>query len=65
MTMRERMLSGISKATDRIIALDDLIQDVSSLELRQELQQERRFWQDVVDDHNDVLEAMEIGGYNA
>lgn len=53
------MLSGISKANARIIALDDLIQDTSSLELRQELQQERRFWQDVIDDNNDVLEAME------
>ena len=63
MTMRERMLSGISKANARIIALDDLIQDASSLELRQELQQERRFWQDVIDDNNDVLEAMRIGGY--
>ena len=59
MTMRERMLSGISKANARIIALDDLIQDASSLELRQELQQERKFWQDVIDDNNDVLEAME------
>ena len=39
MTMRERMLSGISKANARIIALDDLIRDASSLELRQELQQ--------------------------
>ena len=63
MTMRERMLSGISKANARIIALDDLIRDASSLELRQELRQERKFWQDVVDDNNDVLEAMEIGGY--
>ena len=58
MTMRERMLSGISKATNRIIALDDLIQDASSLELRQELQQERRFWQDVVNDNNEVLEDI-------
>lgn len=63
MTMRERMLSGISKATDRIIALDDLIQKAGSLELRQELQQERRFWQDVVNDNNEVLEDMRIGGY--